>query len=165
MNTYTAIVPAPVAPFAGTILRAFAVIPSMSREDIEHALCSRVFPNSFSLYADSEYQTCWLDAEANDLSVAQEDAKYHGNDDEFIRLGDILNSRVEQTDYEIRQLLIHALRVHDVAEFKAAIIAKRLGVMANHVEEEECPFQRMERRVEMAMESRLAGTPIDWDVW
>jgi hypothetical protein len=97
-------------------------------------------------------ETLWSSDYEADCHWARHRARVEATED---ICWEVLAERMDQLRFDAlvkRVGLDRACRIH------------RTDPMWN-MEEEECPIQRAERRAEFVMDSRMSGTPIDWDTY
>jgi hypothetical protein len=114
------------------------------------------------VYTDSEaneeheriLETVWSSDYEADCHLARLRARVEATED-ICR--EILGNRIDE-------LLFEAL-VKRVGLDEACRIRRRRMDHLWEMEEDDCPIQRAERRAEFVADSRMSGTPIDWDTY
>ena len=173
MTSSTAIVLASIVPFTSFVASFGKRIDALPLHALERILdCGRWHGVSINL-ADNRPYDCgfaYMDGEANDelervesianeyeyeSAMARHSARISATEDACLALAQARADRLRFDALVERIGLTEACRLQRL---------QRVGVVQMQDEQDEpCPIQRMERRAEFVMDSRMSGTPIDWD--
>ena len=167
----TSIIHTPTRPFRAAVNRASDAIRTMSMEDLWEVCNLRRLPEAVSLVrsidGEDGYWIC-VDPEHETLLERADDDPclawhYHL----------VIELRVESTERAIRELarvalserLLVALVERFGAENGIRYFRRAEGwrLAEDVIRSFSCPIQRAERRAEFVADSRMSGTPIDWD--